>query len=117
MLKTIGISPKVKLPAIALAVVGAAVALTGYLIGDTPTITAGVGIIGASGLGFGVGYSAAPGQVGIAPVVQPLEDILAQLESSASDGAKALELLKLAAKDAAIAPPAPATAPAVEVQA
>lgn len=60
----VGVSPKVKLPAIALGVVGAILLVAGSLIdglGDTREV--GLGLVLASPLGAALGFSAKPGEV------------------------------------------------------
>ena len=60
---TVGISPKVKLPALALLGIGVVLALLGVVTNDTELIEKGVALIGASGLVGGIGYRADPGVV------------------------------------------------------
>lgn len=99
MLKTIGISPKVKFPALALAALGVVVVIAGVVLGLQPVASAGAALVAASGISFGIGYSAPPGQLGLTHAVQPI------------DPAQVLKVLETAKADIeAAATPAPAAA-------
>lgn len=50
------ISPKVKLPAIALAAIGVALVVIGYLINDHTVAAAGWSALGSSGIVGGLGF-------------------------------------------------------------
>lgn len=66
---TIGLSPKVALPAIVLTIIGAALLVAGDLLGDMAVAQAGLAVLGAAGVGGAIGYRAQPGNV--APVANP----------------------------------------------
>lgn len=60
----VGISPKVSIPAIVLAVLGLVLVVLGAAVLEDETLrTLGYGALGSALAGFGVGYQAPPGQV------------------------------------------------------
>lgn len=60
---TVGVSPKVSIPAVVLAGFGLAVAVVGILLGDDTLRTVGLTAIGAGVAGGFVGYAAPAGHV------------------------------------------------------
>lgn len=59
----VGISPKVKIPSIILFVIGVILAVVGAVSGEDSLTTSAITVIGASGITFGAGYKASPGEV------------------------------------------------------
>jgi hypothetical protein len=70
---TQGISPKVKLPTWALAILGVLLIAVGFLIGDDNLVKIGGSLLGGAGIVFQVGYKAGPGEV--KPVIGPSSDV------------------------------------------
>lgn len=59
----VGISPKVKIPSSVLFIIGAILAVLGVVSNDDTLTTSGASIVTASGITFGAGYKASPGEV------------------------------------------------------
>jgi hypothetical protein len=59
----VGISPKVKIPSIVLLLIGVLLSTLGVVSNEPTLVTGGVSILGASGIAFGTGYKADPGEV------------------------------------------------------
>jgi len=62
MKETIGISPKVKNPAVGLVLLGVALVVLGVLLPDSDVRTIGLTALGSGVAGFGVGYASEPGE-------------------------------------------------------
>lgn len=62
-MKTVGISPKVKVPAGVLFGLGVLLLVGGGLLGEPQLQDAGGALVAASGLGGLIGYAAGPGTV------------------------------------------------------
>jgi hypothetical protein len=60
--KTIGLSPKVAWPAVALAALGVVAIILHFVLDDTDNwlLHIGLGLVGASGLASGIGFGAPP---------------------------------------------------------
>lgn len=62
--KTVGVSPKVKVPALALGIVGAVLVAASYVVADLENLReVGFTLVGASPLAGLLGYNAEPGQI------------------------------------------------------
>lgn len=73
---TIGISPKVAIPAIALLLVGAAVTIVGALVHDQLVTGAGIGVLSAALGGGALGYTSPAGALQSARVDVANDDAL-----------------------------------------
>lgn len=62
-MEQIGISPKVKVPAGLLSLIGIIIAVIGALTDDNTLATVGLSVLGSAGIGAGAGYAAPPGDV------------------------------------------------------
>lgn len=60
---TVGISPKVALPAILQLVVGLALVVLGVIVGDTTVRDAGIGMLAGAGVTGAAGYAAPAGAI------------------------------------------------------
>lgn len=60
---TIGISPKVALPALALLAAGVVLAVVGAIVGNDTLVTVGLALVAAAGGGGAIGYAAPAGAV------------------------------------------------------
>lgn len=83
---TIGMSPKVILPAALLAVSGTIVVLLGTLAADETLTTLGVGLLAAVGVQLPAGYAANPGNVRPPEPDEPGNDERPGIKSAAAGG-------------------------------
>jgi hypothetical protein len=63
MLKTVGISPKVTIPSVALILVGATLTIIGLLAANDTISTAGISVLGAAGIHLPLAYKADAGAI------------------------------------------------------
>jgi drug/metabolite transporter (DMT)-like permease len=61
--KTIGVSPKVKLPAAVVGALGVVLIVIGIIVNNDEVLNAGIGLVVASPIGAAFGYISPPGTV------------------------------------------------------
>lgn len=72
---TVGISPKVALPAIALLIAGVLLIVVGAIVGNDVVIYIGIGVLGALGIAAPAGYAAPAGAI-TTSIGQPNDELL-----------------------------------------
>lgn len=79
MVKTIGVSPKVKVPSLALGIVGVLMVLASALVDGLEDLREpGITLVIASPIGAALGWQAPVGQVEFVDSEEPVEETVAQ---------------------------------------